>query len=84
MLEITPGALEHIAVHGRGVTMTAELPAATHAQEVDPFTVGGVEEQRAEIDGVTLGYPQAFVLGQGGLDEVIESEWSLERAFVHG
>ena len=65
VLQVAPGAADDVAVDRGRVAMAAEDAGAGDAEQVDPFAVDGVEEERAEPDVRGLGDPEAVVVGEG-------------------
>ncbi len=81
VLEIAPGAADDVAVDGRGMTVAAEHAGTGDTEEIDPFTIDGVEQERAEPDVGGLRHPEAVVVGQGREGEVRDGQWGRHFGF---
>ena len=66
---------------GRRSLLTGAIAAAL-AQKVYPLAIGGVHNHRAKPDVLGLRHPKAFILGDGGRDEVGDGVSGLHRV-VH-
>ena len=70
MLQITPLAFDDIAVDRCRVTMPAEYAGPTNSQQIHPFTIDAVQQQRSKPNILRLRYPKSFVCGNRGHHEI--------------
>ena len=71
MFQITPRALNHVAMDRGGVAVPAERTRAADAQKVAPLAVQGIEHQGPEPDLRSLGHPDTFIVGDGVGDDLV-------------
>src|SRR4051795_7205543 len=71
MLQVSPGALNHIPMDWRRMAVAAENSRTSNAKKIAPLAVERVQHQRPEPYVRGLRHPDSFVFGNGPGDDLM-------------